>query len=775
MVRLYHNKSFLNAKLTLFFTVIFFCFFSVFSFFSFSAPSSIKSISFSGLIRNSSSDLLKKLTSKVGYPFDSVAVRQDITTLNDTGYFDDVKVSRNAVAGGVALVFNVHEKGIVSKVSFLGNKKIKVKDLKGVLVMRAFSPLDEGKIVQSEKAIEKLYLEKKLPLAEVFHELKPVENKSDEYELTFVIQENRKVKIRRVSFVGNKKFSDKALRKELKTREKGFLSFITSSGKYDEDQLKNDLEKLEFFYRNHGYIKVKISQPRVTLTRDRKALYVAFTIYEGDQYKVSLAGVSGDILTTAEELNSALKLKVNEVYSEMNVYLDRQMLENKYGDQGYADVVVSPDLRPHDETKTVDVFYNIDKGERIFIEKIIIKGNTVTHDKVIRREMQIQENALYNRSQIDVSKRRLQQLGYFEDVAISMPRASTNSTRNIVIEVKEKSTGTFNIGAGFSSLESFLFNASIEKDNFFGLGWRGSAMARLSGLRQEFSLSFTDRYFLDSRWIFSGSLYRYYSALNQDFDQDSAGGSATLGREVLPYFDANIGYQIEKIKISNFSAQVPEFFKEKSSGLTSSGLVTFAYDRRDNRLTTSKGSYHTLTNQLAGEMFGGDNNFWKVTGDTRYYFKLPLQTIFRVRGLGSYIDQVGSGSVPLFERLFLGGVNSLRGYDFNAVGPTLRIPSSAIGGDKTFTYGGNRSLMFNAELEVPIYAPAGFKAVTFLDSGQTYAETESIDLSRLRANYGFGLRWLSPFGPLRFEWGFPINRQTGESPSVFNFTIGQSF
>jgi outer membrane protein insertion porin family len=294
-------------------------------------------------------------------------------------------------------------------------------------------------------------------------------------------------------------------------------------------------------------------------------------------------------------------------------------------------------------------------------------------------------------------------------------------------------------------------------------------------LRQEFSLQVSDRYFLDTRWIFSGRVFKYSSALNRDFDQSSTGGAVTFGREVFPFFDVNVGYNIEDVEVNNFSSQVPVFFQQNASGVTSSVLNTLAYDTRDNRLYTTKGSYTAFTSEYAGHGVGGNNDFWKMAVETRLFFKLPAKTIIKTRGMFAYVNSLSDRAVPLFERYFLGGINTLRGFDLNSIGPELRIPKSITGGDSLFTYGGNRMVMFNMEYEIPIYEPAGFKGVVFVDLGQAFAENEALNFSSLRADYGFGIRWASPFGPLRFEWGFPIDKRSGESTTVFNFTIGQAF
>lgn len=739
------------------------------------AASQITHVRFEGLVQTEEVAAKRFLSSVEGSAYSKERINRDIKALYQSGLFSDVKVKMENTAGGVSLVFYVQEKGVLKSIVFRGNKKIKDKELLNAISVRQENLLDERRIAESEQILRDLYDEKGYFLAEVASEVVPFSTESNELELIFNIQENREVKIKRISFVGNKFFSDRKLAKKMKTKVKGMFSFLSSSGKLKNEKLEQDIALLTYFYLTEGFVKVKLGEPQVSLTRDKKAIYITIPVHEGLQYKVRAVGVSGSIITTEEELLHQLHLKKGEVYNRQIQDQDAQTLTTLYGDQAYAFANVYPTIETHDETKTADVTFVIDRGRKIAIEHIIIKGNTITRDKVIRRELKVVENAPYSKSGLEKSRKNLMQLGYFADVNFSTPRGSRDDLVDLVVEVEEKPTGTFSIGAGFSSLESFIFTASVQKDNFFGRGIYGSVGANLSKLRQEFNLSVTDRYFLDTRWIVSGSIHRYDSALNRDFDQKSFGGSVSFGREVFPNFDMSVGYSIADVSVTNFSSQVPAFFQQNSSGLTSSVTSAIGYDTRDNRLTTTKGMFHQVSGSYAGNGLGGDNNFWKLQTDSRYFLKPVGKTVLKARGMFAYVNSLRSDPVPLFERYFLGGINTLRGYDLNSIGPQLRIPRSASGGDRLFTYGGNRMMLFNLEYEVPIYDAAGLRFVVFADSGQAFAESEDLDLTKLRSNYGAGLRWISPFGPLRFEWGFPIQRRSDESKTVFNFTIGQSF
>lgn len=740
------------------------------------AADKIVNIDFEGLVGVSETTARKAISSIEGTSYSITQVNNDIRKLYETGLFDDVYAEKEAIGGGVKLIFFVKEKGIVKAISFRGNKKIKSKELSPVVTLRSNSTLDQKRIAESEEAIRNLYFEKGFYVVDVKTKVVPYDTTTGELELVFEIDEGLVSRIKRISFVGNKVFNDKKLAAQMRTKVKDFMSFLNGSGKYQDEKLQADLDLVSSFYLNRGYVKVKVGAPQISVTRNKESVYITIPVYEGPQYKVGQVQVSGDILTTNEELLSKLKLKSGSTYSKEKESADVQTLTEIYGEQAYAFASVYPMISTDDEALTADINYTIQRGRKIYIERIDIVGNTTTLDKVIRREIKLRENAPYKLSALKLSQRRLYQLGYFEEVNFSTPRGSDDNRVVLVVKVKEKQTGSFSVGAGFSSIESFILTASVSKDNILGTGVKADISAQLSKKRQDFSVRYVDRYFLDSKWLVSASAYRFASALNSDFDKRSFGGSLTFGREIFNFFDVNLGYTIEDNEITNFSSIVPQFYRDVSSGLTSSVTASLVYDLRNNRVTTTKGVYNLLSFEYAGSELGGDNNFWKMTAESRLFVTTPLlKSVIKARGVFRYVHSTDDDTVPLFERFFLGGVNSLRGFDFNTIGPSINIPDSETGNVRKFVYGGDRMFLFNVEYELPVYKEGGLSAVAFVDAGQSFGENEEISLADFRANWGVGFRWISPFGPLRFEWGFPFDRKEGESATVFNFMIGQSF
>ncbi|OGP13726.1 MAG: outer membrane protein assembly factor BamA [Deltaproteobacteria bacterium RIFCSPLOWO2_02_FULL_50_16] len=756
-------------KTVLIFFVIIFCLVGIQEILASSVK--IKSIEVQGNRSIQKSTILMTIKSHEGSVFDKEQISSDIRALYRLGLFQDIQVVKDEAPDGMKLIFVIKEKGAIGKITIEGHKKIKEEKIREKIVVKVFKPADPAMIQASIQAIQEHYAKEGYHLAAVTTELKPIPDSSDQ-ELIFRIKENQGLRVKRINFIGNKAFSDKELRKVIRTKGKGYFSWLSSSGKFSDEAVERDVLMLTFHYLNHGYIKVKVSSPKIYLSKDKKWLYITFNVTEGLQYRLRSVDMEGDILTTKQELISKLIVKPGQIYSRMNIEKDMQLLSQIYGDQGYAFTNINPATLPDDTTRTADLIYRISKGSKVYIEKINIIGNMVTRDKVIRRELAIKENALYNESRLQMAKRKLEQLGYFEEVNFATPRGSRDDTLVLNITVKEKPTGTFTIGAGFSSVENFIFNASIAKDNFLGYGLKGQFSVELSSRRQLFVFSLEDPYFLDTNWILGLSAFRTVYAF-EDFDREAFGGNVSFGRRFFDYSSTRLIYEIEKVNATDFSTTVPALFENNLEGLTSSLALELNRDTRDNRLFPSKGFFHSVANEFAG--VGGDNDFYRFSANSRFYQPVFWKVIFKTNVSLAYITSLNNQPVPLFERFFLGGINSLRGFFPRSVGPKVRVPADATGGDSDFVIGGNKMIQLNGELELPIYDPIGFKFVTFVDAGNAFAEDENYSLRQLRSDYGFGLRWNSPFGPLRFEWGIPIKREPGEDSVVFNFTIGSFF
>lgn len=727
----------------------------------------VKEVRFEGVTRVSEQTLRPMLRTRPGAAVGREEINQDIHDLFGLGFFKDVQVHRE---GGV-YTFVFVEKQVITKIVIEGNKKIKDAPLREAITIPLYQPLREAKVAESVEAIRKLYIDKKYYLAEISHRLR-VSEKGDT-EFVFSIREHSPALIRQVQFIGNTVFGDEELRKVVRTRRKSGFGWLTGAGKFDEEYLKEDVLRLTFHYLKNGYLKVQVEQPRVTLTKDKKYFFVTFRMTEGDRYRISSVNLEGDILTTQAELMLKLLTKKEQIYNREFIERDLQMLTQLYANQGYAFVHIRPLTETDEIQKTAAITYHIVRGERIAIERIEIHGNTITRDKVIRRELKLKEGDIYNESKLNESKDRVKALGFFKDVNFATPRGSKDNALNLDVTVEEKPTGSFSIGAGFSTVDNFILQGSLQKQNFFGRGWNGEISAELSSRYQQFLFSMTDPYFLDSEWMLGLSSQRT-NFRYEDFDRESYGGSFSVGHRLFDYSSINLTYQAEQVSAVDFASFVPQRFKDNASGLTSLISLALIRDNRDNRIYAKKGTYHLVKAEVSGSKLGGDNDFFRITGKSQYYQPLGKKFIFKTFARAGYIENLGNRTLPLFNRFFLGGVNSLRGYYPESIGPTENVVDST-GKARTFVFGGDKMVAFNGEVEYVLFEPAGLNAVVFFDAGNAFGEGETLAFDRLRLDYGFGLRWVSPMGPLRFEWGFPINRKSDERKTVFNFTIGTFF
>lgn len=731
----------------------------------------MKEVRFEGLQFASEETVRSRIRTKPGLIVDENDISEDIRKLYRLGYFQDIQVDRERTESGWRYTFLVTEKPVISSFAFEGNKKIKKEPLREAVSVLLYQPLNEQKVAASIAAMKLKYREKRYYLAEIDYFLRTLPN--GDHELVFKIRENSAALVRWVNLIGNTAFTDEELRKIIRTRKKGAFGFITGSGKYEEEELKQDVLRLTYHYLKAGYLKVRVETPHVSISKDKRYLFVNFQMEEGDRYRISKVDITGDILTTRAELFSKLETKGETLYNRESIEKDLQAMTHLYADQGYAFVHIVPQTETDERQKTAAITFEIEKGSRIQIEKIRVHGNTTTRDKVVRRELKIKEGDIYNESLVQESRQRVTALGYFKDVNFATPRGSRDDTLNLDIQVEEKPTGSFSIGAGFSTVENFIFTGALAKQNFFGYGWNAEISAELSSIRQQYLFSLVDPYFLDSAWILGLSSFRTVYRFD-DFDRESFGGTFSIGHRIFDRSSVNLGYEAEDVSAVDFSEEVPNRFRSNASGLTSAVSLTLNRDTRDNRLFASRGTFHSLKMEMSGDKLGGDNDFYRLEAKAQYFQPIGKGIVFKTFSRLGYIKSLNESGVPLFERYFLGGVNSLRGYYPQSVGPSEKVTLSS-GEVRNFVFGGNLQVIENFELEFPIYDPAGFRFVTFFDAGNAFEEGDSMALDRLRLDYGFGLRWVSPMGPLRFEWGFPIDRRSGEDSTVFNFTIGSFF
>lgn len=722
-----------------------------------------------------------KLVSKEGEKIDRLKIRQDIKELFTTGFFQNVTVEKSMVGKMATLTYKVEEKPAISEIKFEGNDEIEEDDLREAVGLKAFEILDMSKVREATNKLLKLYEDKGHFLAKVKVVLKPAENNTE--SLTFVITENVKVKVAKVRFLGNRQVPSHRLKAVMQTQEGGFFSFMSGSGAYKQDTFDRDIQFLYYLiYYNEGFIQAKIDRPQVYVTPDKKSIYITIRIDEGEKFNIGEVNFTGDLLFTDTELFESIKTKSGELFVYSTLQNDLQILQAKYGDLGYAYANVLPRTRAREKEKLVDLTFEIDKGNKVYLGRINMLGNTKSRDKVIRREMRIHEGELYNETNRRKSLANIKRLGFFEEVNfVTKTPPGRQDIMDIDVTVKERNTGTIQLGAGYSSFGGFLLNGQVSQTNLFGRGQRLGLSIDFSDRSSVFNLNFTEPYFMDTEWSVGGDLYVRKRKLSE-YDEDKQGVGVTLGHPLAENLDGSIGFKIDDTKLDlNDDGDRDLFPVDQASGITRAVVTSLAYDSRDDRFAPTEGMYHSLTVEYAG--VGGGIAYTKGLASARYYKKLFWDVIWRNNLNYGYVRANASEDEVPFNQLFLlGGANSLRGFDWFSVGQRKFSSNkfAQLSGDPNAEelanrpFGGRQQFFYNLEFQFPLINEAGVKGVVFYDIGDAQ---DKLVPNEFRSNWGIGFRWFSPIGPLRFEFGFPFDRDKirGERSPNFQFAIGSPF
>lgn len=695
----------------------------------------------------------------------------DIRAIYKLGHFQNVEAVQEESEKGTVLIYSVQEKAIVRNITFEGNKEITTDKLKEALEFRHNSVFSSKDLTRSVAKIKKMYGDEGYYLADVQTEIK--QSSPSDIAVTFKVSEGEKILIKEIRFDGNKAFSSGKLKGLMETKEKWFMSWLTGAGTYKEEVLKNDALLLSDFYLNNGYVNIKVGEPVVKINEAAKALDVAIVISEGEQYRIGEIGFKGELLDPAADLRKKLKSEPGEIFNRSILRTDIGVLTDVYGDKGYAFATINPLTRMDNEKKTIDMTLDIETGEQVSIERINIGGNPKTRDKVIRREMRITENGLFSATGLKRSKQNLMNLGFFEEANIATAKGSASNKLSINVDVKEKPTGTFSIGGGYSSLDGFIGQGSVQQSNFLGLGLKANLSASFGGSSQTYALGLTDPYFLDTRWTLGGDIYRserdYIDYTRRLVGADIKGG--------YPISDSIGTFMMYKYEVKNIfgPSSAYEALNVTDPGnyplgetTTSSIFGSITHNNTDYRLDPTTGTINSLSGEYAG--LGGDNKYARFIMDNTIFHPLYKRLVVSTKLTLGYIREVGP-LIPIDEKFYLGGIYSLRGYKSRTVSPTTS------GSDGSIIYlGGNKEIIGNIEVTFPLLTDVGLKGVVFFDYGNSFTDKSSVFDSML-TSYGFGVRWASPIGPLRLEYGIPINPRSliDSSGGRLEFSIGTMF
>ncbi|HWP35410.1 MAG TPA: outer membrane protein assembly factor BamA, partial [Thermodesulfobacteriota bacterium] len=712
-----------------------------------------------------------RVKTRAGEPLSRAQVREDVKAIYQLGYFDDVRVEVAPGPTGQVVTFVVVERPQIGQIVFEGRSKLSEEELREALTIKPNTLADPAAIRASEQKLKALYAERGYLDATVTSRLDP--QPDQRVTLVFVIREGEKVPVRRVEFEGNQAFTDGRLARVVSTKRRTFWSWLTGSDVLKPDALERDQALLTQFYLDRGYANVRVGRPRVE--RRPEGLVITYPIQEGPRFTIGAVGFSGELLKPEAELRGRLRTRPGRPFSASDVRRDIDTLQTIYADEGYAFAAVTPQTRVNEARRTIDLTFELAKNQRVRFGEIEITGNVSTRDKVIRRELKIAEGELYSATGLARSRQRLRQLGFFKDVRISTTpvEGTGQEVVDVAVAVEEQPTGQFTFGAGFSSEEAFSFVTQLSQLNLFGLGHRVALSGRFGTRVVFFDLSYTDPYFLDTRLSAGIDLFRVEREFT-DFDRKNAGGVLRFGYPLSDTWRVNLAYKLEEIRITNVEPTVtsPFILSQAALGTVLSSGVTLSlrHDGRDYFLDPTRGDLTSFTLEVAGGPFGGNIDIYRLEASTRWYRPLFWRLIGSAALTVGHVDTLEGGPVPVFERYFLGGINSLRGYQARSVGPQDPPGSGVVVGGETALFG-------SVELLIPLFpeSGAGLKWLFFFDIGNAFGRGEAIDLSRLKRSWGYGIRWLSPLGPIRLEFGRPLDLGPGDRKESVQFTIGTVF
>ena len=704
-----------------------------------------------------------RLKTKLGEPFSLEKTREDVKALYRLGFFDDVAVDAEVFEGGLKVTFILTEKPTIREIKIRGNKQITTDKIKEKIALTEGGVFNPQVVASNAERVRLFYEEEGYYQAKIVPQVEKVAE--GDVSVVFQIAEGGKFEISSVRILGTKGVSERDIKDHLATREL-FLFFFYGTLKREE--LQRDLDRIKAFYLDNGFLDIKVDEPEIRVLEAKRGLEISMRVEEGPQYRVGEVRLAGNTVFATDEILRPLQIAKRGIFSREVFQRDILTLTDRYSERGYLLADIAPIINTDRVNHIVDLGLEVSEGKQVFVERIEISGNTKTRDKVIRRDIALIEGDLYNSRLLARSRQNLNNLGYFEDVKIDTRRGTAEDRVDIEVTVKEKATGSFAIGAGFSSIDGVLGAGSISQNNFLGLGTRVSFSGQLGSSANRFVLRYQDPHILDTETSLDLSLYNQtllFQSLT-GFDQDAKGGSLTLGRRVYKELFGSVSYKYEKVRIFNLAANlVRNPFIVDGTTTTASVGVGFSMDLRDNRRDPTRGFTGTASYQLAASFLGGESEFNRFNLDMGYYFPLLWKFVGHIRGNLIVVEPFGGKDIPTQERIFLGGTNTVRGFK------TFTLSPVDASGNRI---GGNKAIYFNNELLFPIYEALGAKGLLFIDAGNVFAEDERFSLS-LRLTVGAGIRVATPFGLVRVEYGINLDQRPGEPSGAAHLTVGSVF
>lgn len=715
--------------------------------------------------------VMANLKTKVGDPYSERAAEEDVRALFATGDVTNVRIFAEPEGDGVRVIVVVQGSARVTEILVEGSEAIPANRLRRELTFEVGDRLSEEQVERSRQAMVQLYQDRNFSGVQVTSRI-DTNNRTGDSRVIYRIDEGLKQVVRRIDFVGNESVLARDLRKAMKTRTKNLLSFIDKSGRLIPAQLEEDRDAIRLAYQNRGFADAQVTNIEV-VPLEGNNVELIFTVREGIQYSVNRLRLDGVNIASPDELRERLQMVDGSLYTPDGLSADIKALQEFYGTQGYIDSMIIPEISPAG-TGLVNVTYRIDEGAQSYINLVNIQGNTRTKDHVIRREMAVTPGDVYDTVLVDVSRQRLDNLNYFSQVQTIPTDTMIPGRKDLNVIVEEKRTGSFNFGAGFSTIDSLVGFAELQQTNFDIFGWPsfvgGGQRLRIRGQygieRADAVISFTEPWFLGYQLALGvEAFYRQASFLSPYYDQSNYGGAVQLRYPINDFIAANLEYKIEGIDIYDISTNVPQIASQKGFYFRNALNWGVTFDTRDNLFLTRKGTFVNLSGFLAS--ITGEQNVddYGISLEGSQHVPLPWDLIFLARGQLATVNTLdGSGDVPIFDRLFLGGANNLRGFQFREVGPNVN----------GVYYGGNSLAYGTLELTFPIITRV--RGAFFVDAGVVNENSWDFDTAGYNADYGFGVRLDLPIGPIRIDYGIPfVSDNNNGGPGQIQFNIGYQF
>lgn len=727
----------------------------------------------------SSNAIISKMKTKIGSPYQENVVNDDLKRLYLLGFFSDIKIDTQSYKDGLRVIVMVEERPVIENISFSGIKRLAMKDdkLKQSLKSKEGQHLDYPSLAEDTGALKKMYEKIGFSNTEINYKV-DINKETNKAKVSFDAIEGKRFVIKNIIVLGNKAFPPGRLLKLIKTKR----HWLFNAGTLKEEVLKEDIERIKSFYNKNGFTEAAADY-EVKFDPKKPFLYITINIQEGKKYLVGTISVQGNKDIAEKDILAKIKEATpDKVFNQEAMKQDAGSIQGLYFDRGYISAQVEETTSVSPDTNRVNIVYNIVENDVTYVNKVKIKGNVKTKDVVIRRELRIKPGERFDGEKLRRSKERLQNLGFFEDISYDTEETLISSKKDLIVDVKESKTGAFSFGGGYSTVDQLVGFVEIEQKNFdwknfpyfTGAGQDLKFRASLGSLSESFDLSFTEPWIFDYPVSFGFDAYKRSRNRETDvgygYDQDVTGGDLRLGKDITEYVRGDLTYRYENIKIGNVSDTATADLKDEAgTNAVSSAEFALRFDNRDNVFDSTRGDLLTGAWTLAGGPLAGEKNFWKFFVRESHYFPLPLGSVFEARArlgfAGAYND---TNKVPIYERYFVGGAETIRGYRERKIGPIDSVTKDPLGGESV--------LIGNLEYRFPLVS--FLKMAAFYDIGNVWEKSGDVGSGGLKAGFGLGFRIKTPIGPIVLDYGIPLNKESGEDTKGsgrFHFSMSHGF